>query len=363
MASIYKLGTQWRAQVRLQGQRSRSKVFKTKAEATRWAREQEAPGNTDVGGGGRAHTVGSMIRHYQANHLTIPAFHARQFPLIDYYIGHMRLAEITSASVIQFVKTRLTERSPLHPQAGKVAAPNGVTVQLDLLVLRAVLKYGWAVLESHDADKALQAFDRAVAALRQSRLLMSSTQRDRRPTDDELRALEEYFVERPLRLPIMDIVLFALCTCLRQGEICGPGGVVWEDLDAAGRMLWVRGRKDPTLIAGRDMQIPLLKGPVVYRGAVVDVIEVLRRQPGFGGRGRIFPWPENTVSAAFRRGVAACGIEDLRFHDLRHDGVSRLFEAGLDIPSVAAVSGHRSWRNLQRYTHIKPSEILMKYSR
>jgi integrase len=47
------------------------------------------------------------------------------------------------------------------------------------------------------------------------------------------------------------------------------------------------------------------------------------------------------------------GIEDLRFHDLRHEGVTRLFETGLTIPQVAAVSGHRSWSSLQRYTHIK----------
>jgi integrase len=46
-------------------------------------------------------------------------------------------------------------------------------------------------------------------------------------------------------------------------------------------------------------------------------------------------------------------IKDLKFHDLRHEGVSRLFELGKTIPQVASVSGHRSWQNLQRYTHIR----------
>ncbi|TIN81271.1 tyrosine-type recombinase/integrase, partial [Mesorhizobium sp.] len=41
------------------------------------------------------------------------------------------------------------------------------------------------------------------------------------------------------------------------------------------------------------------------------------------------------------------------FHDLRHEGISRLFELGWNIPHVAAVSGHRSWTNLKRYTHIR----------
>jgi integrase len=41
------------------------------------------------------------------------------------------------------------------------------------------------------------------------------------------------------------------------------------------------------------------------------------------------------------------------FHDLRHDGISRLFEMGWTIPHVASVSGHRSWQSLKRYTHIR----------
>jgi integrase len=47
------------------------------------------------------------------------------------------------------------------------------------------------------------------------------------------------------------------------------------------------------------------------------------------------------------------GIEDLHFHDLRHEGVSRLFEMGRTIPQVASVSGHRSWQSLQRYSHLR----------
>jgi integrase len=46
---------------------------------------------------------------------------------------------------------------------------------------------------------------------------------------------------------------------------------------------------------------------------------------------------------------------DLRFHDLRHEGISRLFEIGRTIPQVAAVSGLRSWTSLKRYTHIRQS--------
>lgn len=67
----------------------------------------------------------------------------------------------------------------------------------------------------------------------------------------------------------------------------------------------------------------------------------------------IFPFTTGAISAAFTRACQFLQIEDLRFHDLRHEGVSRLFETGMNIPQAAAVSGHRSWTSLKRYTHLK----------
>ena len=54
------------------------------------------------------------------------------------------------------------------------------------------------------------------------------------------------------------------------------------------------------------------------------------------------------------------GIEDLHLHDIRHEGISRLFEAGLDIPRVAMISGHKSWTTLKRYTHLKPADVVSR---
>lgn len=54
------------------------------------------------------------------------------------------------------------------------------------------------------------------------------------------------------------------------------------------------------------------------------------------------------------------GIHDIHFHDLRHEGISRLFAAGLNIPEVSLISGHTSWATLKRYTHLKPSDVLEK---
>ena len=68
---------------------------------------------------------------------------------------------------------------------------------------------------------------------------------------------------------------------------------------------------------------------------------------------QIFPYSTSAISAAFIRACRFLEIEDLRFHDLRHEGISRLFELGKTIPQAAAVSGHRSWTSLKRYTHIR----------
>ena len=54
------------------------------------------------------------------------------------------------------------------------------------------------------------------------------------------------------------------------------------------------------------------------------------------------------------------GIEDLHFHDLRHEAISRFFEKGLSVPEVALISGHRDLRMLLRYTHPMSEGILKK---
>ena len=53
-------------------------------------------------------------------------------------------------------------------------------------------------------------------------------------------------------------------------------------------------------------------------------------------------------------------VSDLRFHDLRHEAISRFFEMGLSIPEVAVISGHKDARMLFRYTHLRAENIIVK---
>lgn len=66
------------------------------------------------------------------------------------------------------------------------------------------------------------------------------------------------------------------------------------------------------------------------------------------------------MSLRFRAAADKVGLEDIVLHDLRHEGISRLFELGFQIQEVALVSGHTNWKTLQRYTHLQPQALVAK---
>ena len=76
--------------------------------------------------------------------------------------------------------------------------------------------------------------------------------------------------------------------------------------------------------------------------------------------GRLFPISANAFRLAWERVKRRAGIDNLHFHDLRHEAISRLFEKGLSVPEVALISGHRDLRMLLRYTHPMSERILQK---
>jgi integrase len=65
-----------------------------------------------------------------------------------------------------------------------------------------------------------------------------------------------------------------------------------------------------------------------------------------------------SVSDAFAKLTKRLEINNLRFHDLRHEAVSRLFERGFSIEQVALVSGHKDWKQLKRYTNLKATDLV-----
>lgn len=63
------------------------------------------------------------------------------------------------------------------------------------------------------------------------------------------------------------------------------------------------------------------------------------------------------VKRSYTRAIRRAGIENLRFHDLRHEATTRLFEKGLNLMEVASITGHKDLRMLRRYTHLKAADL------
>jgi integrase len=242
-------------------------------------------------------------------------------------LGEIKCSEITSRALVSFAQEL---NKSMEPQTcGNYFS--------HLSNIFTVARPAW------DYPLSRQEFDDAITVLKKLGLIRKGGERDRRPTLEELDRLMEHFgrirENRPSSIPMQKIVAFAIFSTRRLEEITL---LRWDDLD-----------DDRILV--RDMKHPGDKiGNNVYCELPPEALAIAKSMPRV--KPEIFPFSTDSISAAFTRACKILGIEDLRFHDLRHEGISRLFEMGRTIPQVAAVSGHRSWTSLKRYTHIRQSK-------
>jgi integrase len=239
-----------------------------------------------------------------------------------YDIADKRCGKITSADIVQFVRS-----IPASPATRQNYLSH-------LGAIFAIAKPAWG----YPLDR--QAIKDAFIVAKRLGIIRKGGERDRRPTIGELNRLLDHFhlVEsrRGGVLPMTRVVPFAIFSTRRQEEIVS---IRWKDFD-----------KDRIMV--RDMKHPGDKtGNNVWCDLTPEAVAIINAMPKVDDR--IFPFSTDAVSASFTRACKMLGIEDLHFHDLRHDGVSRLFEMGRTIPQAASVSGHRSWQNLKRYTHLR----------
>lgn len=334
MASIYKQRGRFIAQVNVRGVR-RSKSFDKISDARQWAKRAEVELADAPRAATRRHTISDAIHAHLTNGRPAQRSKVSALTVINDLLGRRHLDEISSRVILEFAETR----------AAQPSQPGAATIGLDLTILRTAILHGAGYLDA-DPAPALIAIDAARRILTASGKVSRPTERNRRPTDRELDQLEQYLLASTRRAWLWDVIQFAICTGMRLSEICR---ITFDDLDVEAKTIVVRDRKDPRAKIGRHETIPLLAH---WR---VDPMAIIAAQPQRGPR--IFPRDPASVSTAFTRACRACGIIDLRFHDLRHHAVSLLFEAGLSIAQVSAVSGHRDWQQLRRYTNLKPGDI------
>lgn len=304
-----------------------NKTFPGRREAAGWIARREAELES-LGGQQEDPRLSDVIERYTSESLAkIGRTKAQVLRAVCRTpLGAMRCSRITSADIVDFAR-----------RLGAGVAPQTVHNYLSHLAsVFAIARPAWG----YPLDR--QAALDAMAVCKRMGFTSRSRERDRRPTVDELdRLLAHFTASRARRAdsnPMADIVLFALFSTRRQEEITR---ITWADLDVEHSRVLVRDMKHPGEKIGNDQWVDLPP----------EALAVALRQPRSGPR--IFAASTDAIGAAFTRACRLLGIEDLHFHDLRHDGVSRLFELGRSIPHVAAVSGHRSWQSLKRYTHLR----------
>lgn len=133
---------------------------------------------------------------------------------------------------------------------------------------------------------------------------------------------------------------WAIETAMRQGEMLS---LRWCDL--SGPIARLRDSK-----TNEPRAVPLSLAARAVLGAL----------PRTGGNARIFPISVSALDYRFRLACGNAAIAGLRWHDLRHEAVSRLFEKGLDAMEVASISGHRTLAMLKRYTHFRAAALAAK---
>jgi integrase len=319
-------------------------TFAYREDARRWATEAErtidqgkAPKTTRIAD---KKTFGHLIDLHieDLNDVSKPIGRTKleALKLLRTGLGAKKYAELDRKTVIEF---------------GRLRAKGGtgpVTLGMYVGYIKTVLEHANAV---HEIETTVEPVEQARLALKHLGLIGKSQERDRRPTEDELERLFAYFdANSRLTIPMSRIIRFAIATAMRQDEICR---VTWNDYNPRARTLLIRDRKDPRSKYGNDQPIPL----VDLSG--YDPIELIEEQRAFRSNesNRIFAYNGKSVGAAFYRAANDLEIEDLTFHDMRHEGTSRLFEAGLQIPEVALITGHKDWKMLKRYTHLKAEHL------
>jgi len=333
MATIRKRGTRWQVQVRRYGFSSQSRSFSSKAEAEAWGRAQEARMDR-----GEAIAPVRLLRRWRVRDI-LDRYTSEVVPLKR---GHgpeeMRLRRMVKTPLADVSLADLRPEMIALYRDERLGVVTGATVRRELAILQHAF-------EMARKDWGIPLNCNPVAAVRKP---PASKPRTRRVEGSDWEALEEGLARTRNSL-VRDVILFALATGMRRGEILG---LQWRDIDDESRTARLHLTKNGN---GRD--VPL--GPTAV-GILTMRWEGIATEGTPSPSSLVFPISANAVRLAWSRLLKRSGVDDLRFHDLRHEAVSRFFELGLTLPEVGLISGHRDARMLLRYTHLRPGSVAKK---
>ena len=318
----------YRAIIRRAGIKSLSKSFPKHALAKDWIDETEQSLKADTYREDEQ-LFGKLITRYIVEIGPIKPWGATKSRTLYYLreqLGHHALKDLTFTTLMAYAVMR--------------------RVTVDAATLLVEFSYISVVLTTAEdwwgAKPKLSEFKKCKSACKKLDVLGTSLHRDRRVTEDEVTRILNHHTGG--QQPLADWVNFALCTAMRSCEIAS---LRWDDLSEDGKSITIRSRKHPK--KKRDELVPLLP----------EARTIIARQVRSCKKPElIFPHRRQTISNCFREASIKAGVKYVRFHDLRHEAITRLFELGLDSMVVAVFSGHKDINTLKRYTHINANKVL-----
>lgn len=328
MATVVKRPSgKWQATVRKDGQ-SRSKTFAKRADATKWARETEIIAeqgqlNLSPFSAAPEMTLSEVLVKYR-NEVTSTkrcadneSYAINGFLRLFSKLASRKVTTLDSTDFVSFRDTRL----------------------MSVKAATVVRELGWiqhALDVAHSDWGQHQQMGNPVKPVRRPKI---ENRRERRLRSGEWQALLDAVHENrsPLMKPLLKL---ALATGMRRGELLS---MQWAHVDLVRRTVLLPQTKN-----GRARTVPLCPK------AVAQLASLPRSDI------RCLPMTGNSVRLAFERIRKRAGVDDLTFHDLRHEAVSRFVKSGLSLAQVQMISGHRDLRMLMRYTHLQTSDIVAK---
>lgn len=241
------------------------------------------------------------------------------------FLGCIKTREIKSFDIAEYRDFRLQQ---VNQKSGKQLSPATVRLELSLLSnFFDIARIEWAYSS-----------DNPVKNVRKPK---PSPGRTRRLTPREENQITKYC--KTFSNPeLYYIIVLALETAMRQGEILN---LKWEHINLMTRVIHLPESKN-----GTSRDIPLSQ----------KAKENLLRM-GVKNYGKVFSYSSPGIKTTWRTMLIKLNIKDLKFHDLRHEAISRLFEKStLDMMEISAISGHKSVALLKRYTHLKAQKLVKK---
>lgn len=311
-----------------------TRTFTTKTDAQKWARSVESELDRGVfidRVEAEKNTLGDVLKRYAEEivpHKKGEAVEALRVAAIRRdKIAAVKMAALTSAVLADYRNRRLKTVS-------------GSTVNRELnLISHAIntAKREWGInIENPVADVRRppngKARDRRLELGEEERLLATLDTPPRRPDGK---------IAGPSNTWIKPLVQLALETAMRRGELLA---LRWENVDLQKCVAHLPDTKN-----GEARNIPL-------SSRAIKLLETLPRSID----GKVFPTTEDALKKAFTRACARAEIENLHFHDLRHEATSRLAERLPNLIELAAVTGHKDLRMLKRYYHPRAEDLAKK---